>query len=58
MEQFITLKQAASLLHCSELSVRRMVKTRKLASRFIAGKYLIDIKDIEAFIQGGKSGRN
>ena len=50
IDEFITQREAAAIMRCSEVSVWRLRKTGRLAFHRILGKVLFRRSDLEAFL--------
>lgn len=46
MSAFLTTHEAAAELRCHEKTIRRMIGRGDLRAQMVAGKYLIDPKDL------------
>jgi excisionase family DNA binding protein len=49
--RLLTIPQAAAYLACSVWSVRNLIRQKRLTKIRIGRKYLLDISDLNAFIE-------
>lgn len=49
-DEFLTTRETAALIRCSEVSVWRLRKSGRLAFHRILGKVLVRRSDLEAFL--------
>ena len=54
MPNLMTIREVAPILRSSEITIRRLVKTKKIPYRKIGARYLFDENDIKNFIEGVK----
>jgi excisionase family DNA binding protein len=54
MTDLKTIQQVASELHCSEITIRRMIKAKKIPYRKIGSRYFFTSSDIEQYLASVK----
>jgi len=50
----MSIKEVAPLLNCAEITIRRLVKARKIPFRKVGSRYLFDSTDIEQYLSSVK----
>ena len=46
MESLMTLKEVASYLRCSQITIRRMIKDKKINALKVGRRYLFERKEV------------
>jgi excisionase family DNA binding protein len=57
MQKLLSIKQAAEMLNVSTITVRRLIKLRKLRANKIGGQFRISETDLQDLINYGRDGR-
>jgi len=50
-----TIKEVAPLLSCAEVTLRRLIKARKIPFRKIGSRYLFTVEDIQQYLDAVKA---
>lgn len=55
LARFITIPEAATRLGCSPATIRRRIKDKELPAVLFAGRYRIDLADLDALIDRARA---
>ena len=53
---WLTIREAAEYAHCSEITIRRAIRSGKLTGHCPAGRWLFDVADLDNWIRASGTG--